>query len=56
MLDRASQSSGSVVYLMEDDADFSDSFLRLVEDNLLSCLIVRSNIFALMTMFPLANV
>tara|TARA_B100000674_G_C37725558_1_gene861841 strand:+ start:129 stop:917 length:789 start_codon:yes stop_codon:yes gene_type:complete len=45
MLDRASQSSASIVHLMEDDIDISDSFLRLVEDDLLSGLIVRRHVF-----------
>ena len=40
MLDRASQSSASVVHLMEDDVNISGLFLKLVEDDLLYCLIV----------------
>ena len=45
MLDRASQSSASVVHLMEDDIDISDSFVRLVEDDLLNGLVVRKHVF-----------
>ena len=41
MLDRASQSPAAVVHLMEDDLDISDSFLRLIEDDLLCSLVSR---------------
>ena len=44
MLSRASQSSAPIVHLMEDDIDISDSFLRLVEDDLLCGLIARRQI------------
>ena len=44
MLDRASQSSAAVVHLMEDDVDISESFLTLVEDDLLSSLMDRRHI------------
>ena len=44
MLDRASQSSSPVVHLMEDDIDISDSFISLVEDDLLSSLIARRHV------------
>ena len=55
MLDRASQSSASIVHSMEDDIDISDSFLRLVEDDLLVVLLFVA-CFLRMPMFPLANV
>ena len=44
MLDHASQSSAAVVHLMEDDVDISDSFLRLVDDDLLRGLLARQAI------------
>ena len=44
MLDRASQSSAAVVHLMEDDVDISDSFLRLLEDDLLCRLMAHRHI------------
>jgi len=44
MLNRASQSSAPVVHLMEDDVDISDSFLKLIADDLLFGLIARRQI------------
>ena len=44
MLNRASQSPAAVVHLMEDDVDISDSFLRLIEDDLLCGLMARRHI------------
>lgn len=44
MLEQASQSSAAVVHLMEDDVDISDSFLKLVEVELLHELLARQKI------------
>ena len=44
MLDQASQSSAPFVHLMEDDVDISDSFLKLVQDDLLRGLLARQKV------------
>ena len=44
MLDQASQSSTPFVHLMEDDVDISDSFLKLVRDDLLRELLARQKV------------
>ena len=44
MLDKASQSSASFVHLMEDDIDISDSFSKLVQDDLLLGILARQKV------------
>lgn len=44
MLDQASQSTTLFVHLMEDDVDISDSFLKLVRDDLVRELLARQKV------------
>ena len=44
MLDQASKSSAPFVHLMEDDVDISDSFLKLLQDDLLHGLLARQKV------------
>tara|TARA_B100000674_G_scaffold63079_1_gene43761 strand:- start:113 stop:901 length:789 start_codon:yes stop_codon:yes gene_type:complete len=44
MLDQAGQSYAPFVHLMEDDVDISDSFLKLVQNDLLRCLLARQKV------------
>ena len=44
MLDEASQSSAPFVHLMEDDVDISDSFAKLVQDDLLHGILAKQKV------------